>query len=177
MEKVVGKAKDALVKLGDWSRVIDFTVVNLDDFDVVLGQNSLRVAKAVPVTCAEIMVIFLGEDVIVVPMVRNNLEPVSFTDLSMPGARKHSVKKTVRQGFQGETKYAQTLDDIGLKKEIEQRIVKLETMVKVASSSTINREAQCNGGCNGHDGDIGHLNFGELFGGNRDNTWEPEGIG
>ena len=70
------------------------------------------------------------------PMVRNHLESVSFMDLSMPGARKHSAKKIVRQGCQGETKYAQTLDDIGLKKEIEQRIAKLETMVKVASSST-----------------------------------------
>ena len=31
------------------------------------------------------------------------------------------------------------MDDIGLKKEIEQRIAKLETMVKVASSSTIEK--------------------------------------
>ena len=37
MEKVVGKAKDVSVKLGDWSRVIDFMVVPLDNFDVVLG--------------------------------------------------------------------------------------------------------------------------------------------
>ena len=136
MEKVVGKAKDVSVKLDDWSRVIGFTVVPLDNFDVVLGQNLLRVAKATPVTCAESMVIFLGEDPIVVPMVRNHLESVSFTDLSMPGARKHSAKKTIRQGCQGETKSAHTLDDSGLKKEIEQRIAKLETMVKVASSST-----------------------------------------
>ena len=88
MEKVVGKAKDILVKLGDWSRVISFMVVPLDDFDVVLGQDFLRVAKAVPVTCADSMVIFLGENPIVVPMVRNHLEPISFTDLSMLGARK-----------------------------------------------------------------------------------------
>ena len=54
----------------------------------------------------------------------------------MVGARKQSAKKTVRQGCQGETKSAHTLDDNGLKKEIEQRIAKLETMVKVASSST-----------------------------------------
>ena len=136
MEKVVGKAKDVSVKLGDWSRVIGFMVVPLEDFDVVLAHNLLRVAKAVPVTCADSMVIFLGEDQIVVPMVRNHLEPVSFTDLSMPGARKHSAKKTVRQGCQGETKSTHTLDDNGLKKEIEQRITKLETMVKVATSST-----------------------------------------
>ena len=69
-------------------------------------------------------------------MVRNHLEPVSFTDLSMPGARKHSAKKIIRHCCQGEMKYAQTLDDIGLKKEIEQRSAKLETTVKVASSST-----------------------------------------
>ena len=136
MEKVIGKAKDVSMKLGDWSRVISFTVVPLEDFDVVLGQKLLRVAKAAPVTCADSMVVFLGEDRIVVPMVRNHLESVSFMDLSMPGARKHSAKKTVRQGCQGEMKYAKNLDDIGLKKEIEQRIAKLETMVKVASSST-----------------------------------------
>ena len=86
-------------------------------------------------TCVDSMVIFLGEDRIVVPMVRNHLEPVSFTDLSMPSARKQSAKKTIRQGCQGEMKYAQTLDDIGLKNEIEKRNAKLETMVKVASSS------------------------------------------
>ena len=68
MEKVVGKAKDVSVKLGDWSRVIGFTVVPLDDFDVVIGQNLLRVAKAVPMTWADSMVIFLGEDPVVVPM-------------------------------------------------------------------------------------------------------------
>ena len=88
MEKVVGKAKDILVKLGDWSRVIGFMVVPLDDFDVVLGQNLLRVDKAAPMTCADSMVIFLGEDPIIVPMVRNHLESVSFMDLSMSGARK-----------------------------------------------------------------------------------------
>ena len=88
MEKVVEKAKDVSMKLGDWSRVINFTMVPLDDFDVVLGQDFLRVAKAAPVTCTDSMVIFLGEDPIVVPMVTNHLEPVSFMDMSMPGARK-----------------------------------------------------------------------------------------
>ena len=139
MEKVIGKAKDVSVKLGDRSRVLDFTMVPLEDFDVVLGQKLLRLAKAAPMTCADSMVIFLGEDPIVVPMLRNHLELVSLTDLSMPGARKHSAKKTVRQGCQGETKFAHTLDDSGPKKEIEQRIAKLETMVKVASSSTIEK--------------------------------------
>ena len=122
MEKVIGKAKDISVKLGDWYRVIGFTVVPLDDFDVVLGQNLLRVAKATPVTCADSMVFFLGEDPIVVPMARNHLESVSFTDMSMPNARKQSAKKTVRQGCQGETKSAHTLDDNSLKKEIEKEL-------------------------------------------------------
>ena len=43
----------------------------------------MRVAKVAPVTCANSIVIFLGEDPIVVPMVRNHLESVSFMDLSM----------------------------------------------------------------------------------------------
>ena len=86
-------------------------------------------------TYADSMVIFLGEDPIVVPMVRNHLEPVSFMDLSISGARKQSAKKTIRQGCQRETKSAHTLDDSSLKKEIEKRIAKLETMVKVASLS------------------------------------------
>ena len=70
--------------------------------------------------------IFLGEDPIVVQMVRNHLELLSFMDLSMLGARKQSAKKTVRLGCQREMKSAHTLDDSGLKKEIEQRIAKLE---------------------------------------------------
>ena len=88
MEKVVGKAKDVSVKLDDWSRVISFMVVPLDNFDVVVGQKLLRVAKVASVTCADSMVLFLGEDPIIVPMVRNHLERVSITDLSMPSARK-----------------------------------------------------------------------------------------
>ena len=114
-------------------------VVPLEDFDVVLRQKLIRVAKAARVTCADSMVIFLGEDPIVMPMVRNHLESVSFMDLSMLGGRKQSAKKTVRQGCQGEMKSTHTLDDNSLKKEIEQRITKLETMVKVATSSTIEK--------------------------------------
>ena len=60
MEKVVGKAKDVSVKLGDWSRVIGFMVVPLENFDVVLGEDFLRVAKVAPMICADRMVIFLG---------------------------------------------------------------------------------------------------------------------
>ena len=41
----------------------------------------MRVAKVAPLTCADIIVIFLGEDPIVVPMVRNHLESVSFMDM------------------------------------------------------------------------------------------------
>ena len=77
-------------------------------------------------TCADSIVIFLGEDPIVVPMVRNHLQLVSFMDLSMLGIRKQSAKKTIRKGCQREMKSAHTLDDSSLKKEIEKRIAKLE---------------------------------------------------
>ena len=90
-------------------------------------------------TCVDSMVIFLGEDPTVVPMVRNHLEQISFMNLIMLGTRKQSAKKIVRQGCQRETKSAHTLDDNGLKKEVELRIAKLETMVKVESSSTIEK--------------------------------------
>lgn len=74
MEKVISKAKDGSMKFGDWFGVIGFMVVLLDNFDVVLGQDSLRVSKAALVTCTYNMVIFSGNDPIVLPMVRKHLE-------------------------------------------------------------------------------------------------------
>ena len=79
----------------------------------------MRLAKATPVTCADSVVIFSGDDPIVVPMVRKHLEPTLLTALSIPGACKQSAKKTVKKGRQGETTFAHTSEDNGLKKEIE----------------------------------------------------------
>ena len=101
--KVIGKAKDILVRLSDWSGMIGFMVVPLDDFDVVLGKDFLRAAKAAPVTYVNSMVIFLGNEPIVVPMVRKHLEPSPLTSLSMPSMDRPGTKQTIRQKCQGET--------------------------------------------------------------------------
>jgi hypothetical protein len=37
LERVVGVAKDISLKLGDWCERTSFTVVPVDDFEVVLG--------------------------------------------------------------------------------------------------------------------------------------------
>lgn len=138
--KVIGKAKDVSMRLGDWTGVINFTVVQLDDFDVVLGQDFLRTTKATPVTCVDSMVVFSGNDPIVVPMVRKHLEPAPLSTLSISGADKLGTKQTIGQRCQGETS-AQTSDDSGLKKEVEQRLAMVESIVKVANLSTASRLA------------------------------------
>jgi hypothetical protein len=45
VERVVGVAKDISLKLGDWCGKTSFTIVPMDDFEVVLGQEFMRKEK------------------------------------------------------------------------------------------------------------------------------------
>ena len=46
VERVVGVAKDISLKLCEWCGKTNFTVVLMDDFEVVLGQEFMRKEKA-----------------------------------------------------------------------------------------------------------------------------------
>lgn len=57
----------------------------------------------------------------------------------MSGIGKHGAKTIVGKGCKREMMSTHTLDDSGLKKEMEQGIARMESMVKVANSSTTDR--------------------------------------
>ena len=42
MERVEGVARQVSLKLGEWVGMTNFTIIPLDDFDVVLGQEFLK---------------------------------------------------------------------------------------------------------------------------------------
>ncbi|KAF2323505.1 hypothetical protein GH714_035831 [Hevea brasiliensis] len=45
---IVGVAHRVLCQMGSWNGEIDFTVIPLDDFDVVIGMEFLKKARAIP---------------------------------------------------------------------------------------------------------------------------------
>jgi hypothetical protein len=62
VERVVGVAKDVLLKLGDWCGRMSFTIVPMDDFEVVLGQEFMRKEKETPIPHMNNLAIFSGQD-------------------------------------------------------------------------------------------------------------------
>jgi hypothetical protein len=60
MERVIGVAKDISLKLGDWCGKMSFTIVPMDDFEVVLGQEFTRKEKATPIPHMNNLAIFSG---------------------------------------------------------------------------------------------------------------------
>ena len=58
---VTGKICAAPIRVGRWHGKMDLKVVPLDDHSLILGQDFLRLAKAVPVPHAG-QLVFLGED-------------------------------------------------------------------------------------------------------------------
>ncbi|OMO86347.1 hypothetical protein COLO4_21230 [Corchorus olitorius] len=63
---IYGSAKQVMTKLGHWVGDVDLTVSHMDDFDVVLGLNFMRVAKAIAVPSASCL-LFSGDRPCVVP--------------------------------------------------------------------------------------------------------------
>ena len=45
------------LKLGTWSSLVDFVIVKMDDFDVVLGMEFLLEHKVIPIPLANCLVI------------------------------------------------------------------------------------------------------------------------
>ena len=135
MEKVIGRTKELSMKIGDWSGLVNFTVVPMDNFNVVLGMDFMRIMKATPVTYVDNMVIFSGDEPIFILMVWRHLGSVSLTTLSMLTAWKLSDEKIIVGQVQGCWEGEKTSDDNSLKKELEQKIAKLENIVSVETSS------------------------------------------
>ncbi|TYK30024.1 hypothetical protein E5676_scaffold587G00340 [Cucumis melo var. makuwa] len=54
---IVGLVKQSMVKLGGWRGLVDFVVVKMDDFDVVLGMKFLLERHVIPIPSAKCLVI------------------------------------------------------------------------------------------------------------------------
>ncbi|KAA0041740.1 gag-asp_proteas domain-containing protein [Cucumis melo var. makuwa] len=54
---IVGLAKRTTIKLGGWKGLVDFVVVKMDDFDVVLGMEFLLEHQLIPMPSAKCLAI------------------------------------------------------------------------------------------------------------------------
>lgn len=81
---MVGIANRVSLKFGDWCRSVSFMVMPMDNFEVVLGQESFRNMKVVSMPHIGNMVIFFDAEPHFVLMVRRHLGSISRkTTLSM----------------------------------------------------------------------------------------------
>ncbi|XP_054793649.1 uncharacterized protein LOC129299213 [Prosopis cineraria] len=69
-KQVFGIAKDVKVKIGDWQDTLDFTVIPMDDFKVVLGLAFFCKAHAFPILEAKSMVVIDSNMILVIPLKR-----------------------------------------------------------------------------------------------------------
>ncbi|KAL0546314.1 hypothetical protein IC582_016221 [Cucumis melo] len=54
---IIGLVKRTMIRLGGWSGLVDFVVVKMDDFDVVLGMEFLLEHQVIPMPLAKCLVI------------------------------------------------------------------------------------------------------------------------
>ncbi|KAA0060659.1 Asp_protease_2 domain-containing protein [Cucumis melo var. makuwa] len=54
---IIGLVKRTMIKLGGWSGLVDFVVVKMDDFDVVLGMEFLLEHQVIPMPLAKCLAI------------------------------------------------------------------------------------------------------------------------
>lgn len=69
LDKVIGRAKEVSIKIGDWFGLINFMVVPMDDFDIVRELEFIWNTKETLVTYANNMAIFSSNKSLVIPMV------------------------------------------------------------------------------------------------------------
>ncbi|XP_028794242.1 uncharacterized protein LOC114749870 [Neltuma alba] len=65
-----GVARDVKVRLGDWNGLVDFSIVTMDDYPIVLGMEFMDKVKAVPIPFANTMCILEEGNPRLVPLER-----------------------------------------------------------------------------------------------------------
>ena len=73
MEKFVYVANQVSMKIGEWSKDTSFTIVPLDDFDMVLGQEFMRKVKETPMPHLDCLAIMSQGDPIYVNIMKRTL--------------------------------------------------------------------------------------------------------
>ncbi|KAA0034361.1 Asp_protease domain-containing protein [Cucumis melo var. makuwa] len=54
---IIGLVKRTMIRLGGWSGLVNFVVVKMDDFDVVLGMEFLLEHQIIPMPLAKCLAI------------------------------------------------------------------------------------------------------------------------
>ena len=105
-----GVASNVRMRIGQWEGHSNLTVVPLDDFDLILGQDFLRRARAVVMPYWEKLVILSGDEPVVVRTAARKkggkLRLVSA--MSMKRAARHSDTQTYVAALLGETTEGET---------------------------------------------------------------------
>ncbi|GFZ10557.1 hypothetical protein Acr_21g0011560 [Actinidia rufa] len=70
---IYGVARDVRLHIGDWCGQVDFTVVPMDDYPIVLGMEFLDGVRAFPIPFAETMCIMGEGSACMVPLAREAL--------------------------------------------------------------------------------------------------------
>jgi hypothetical protein len=83
VERVIGVAKDISLKLGDWCGKTSFTIVPMDDFEVVLGQEFMRKEKETPIPHMNSLAIFSGQTPCLIPTIRRKEGGTHMSSLQM----------------------------------------------------------------------------------------------
>ncbi|KAF2325465.1 hypothetical protein GH714_028959 [Hevea brasiliensis] len=63
---IVGVTRRVSCQMGSWNGEIDFTVIPLDDFDVVIEMEFLKKARAIPIPIADCLLL-MGDKPCIVP--------------------------------------------------------------------------------------------------------------
>lgn len=68
---IFGVARNVKISLGDWNGFVDFSVVTMDDYPIVLGMEFMDRVKAVPIPFANTMCILEEGNTSIVPLSRS----------------------------------------------------------------------------------------------------------
>ena len=90
---VVGVVKRAVIQLGGWSDFVDFVVVGMDDFDVVLGMEFLLEHQVIMMPAAKCLVITGSTPTIVQTTLR---QPKGLRVISAMQLREDRVREDTR---------------------------------------------------------------------------------
>ncbi|GFY91651.1 hypothetical protein Acr_08g0000470 [Actinidia rufa] len=88
---IYGVAQDVRLHIGDWCGQVDFTVVPMDDYPIVLGMEFLDGVRAFPIPFAETMCIMGERSACMVPLARETLSKSKTLSAMQLSKEDHSI--------------------------------------------------------------------------------------
>ncbi|GFS41746.1 hypothetical protein Acr_00g0076210 [Actinidia rufa] len=86
-----GVAQDVRLHIGDWCGQVDFTMVPMDDYPIVLGKGFLDGVRAFPIPFAETVCIMGGGSACMVPLARETLSKSKTLSTMQLSKEDHSI--------------------------------------------------------------------------------------